>query len=230
MGRECWGRALSPPSGSTLSHNLFLTHTRTDTHSHTQAHTHAHTHSHSHAHTSSLPCTQGHKNWVLVVAWSPDGKFIASGDMDGQVWLWDPKKGEALGQCVGHKKWITSLVSKRATNPTPALSLSPCFTLVSSMSCPPPDHAFLTPPLRSPHTFLLAPLRHGSPPTRPPPPASALVPKTARSGWVRKRARKGRFPWACMHACMTRVGEGEGERGEVYLGVYACMHDQGRCG
>ena len=26
-----------------------------------------------------------------------------------QVWLWDPKTGEPLGQCHGHKKWITSL-------------------------------------------------------------------------------------------------------------------------
>jgi len=43
------------------------------------------------------------------VAWSPDGRYIASGDMDGQVWLWDPSSGEALGQCLGHKKWITSL-------------------------------------------------------------------------------------------------------------------------
>ena len=53
---------------------------------------------------------QGHKNWVLVVSWSPDAALLVTGDMDGLIWLWDPATGKALGQCVGHKKWITSLV------------------------------------------------------------------------------------------------------------------------
>lgn len=38
-------------------------------------------------------------------------RCVASGDMDGAIYLWDPKKGKPLGQCNGHKKWITSLVS-----------------------------------------------------------------------------------------------------------------------
>jgi WD40 repeat protein len=37
-------------------------------------------------------------------------RCVASGDMDGAIYLWDPKKGKPLGQCNGHKKWITSLV------------------------------------------------------------------------------------------------------------------------
>jgi WD40 repeat protein len=56
------------------------------------------------------PPPQGHRNWVLVVAWSPDAQMIASGDMDGSILLWDPKDGKLLGSCSGHKKWITSLV------------------------------------------------------------------------------------------------------------------------
>ena len=42
---------------------------------------------------------QGHKNWVLTLAWSPDAKMLASGGMDGVVWLWSPEKGEPVGSC-----------------------------------------------------------------------------------------------------------------------------------
>ena len=52
---------------------------------------------------------QGHKNWVLCVAWSPDAQMVASGGMDNCIWLWDPQTGKALGCCRGHSKWITSL-------------------------------------------------------------------------------------------------------------------------
>lgn len=44
------------------------------------------------------------------MSWSPDAKFIASGDMDGRILLWHPSDGRLLGSCDGHKKWITSLV------------------------------------------------------------------------------------------------------------------------
>lgn len=37
---------------------------------------------------------KGHKNWVLVVDWAPDASCVISGDMDGSLWMWDPKKGE----------------------------------------------------------------------------------------------------------------------------------------
>jgi WD40 repeat protein len=60
--------------------------------------------------TVPLAALQGHRNWVLVVAWSPDAAVVATGDMDGQIWLWDAASGDALGRCVGHTKWITSLV------------------------------------------------------------------------------------------------------------------------
>lgn len=44
---------------------------------------------------------QGHKNWVLCLAWSPDGVILASGGMDGSVWLWNPASGQPLGSCRG---------------------------------------------------------------------------------------------------------------------------------
>ena len=36
---------------------------------------------------------------MLTLAWSPDAKMLASGGMDGMVWLWSPDKGEPLGSC-----------------------------------------------------------------------------------------------------------------------------------
>ena len=36
---------------------------------------------------------------MLTLAWSPDAKILASGGMDGMVWLWSPDKGEPLGSC-----------------------------------------------------------------------------------------------------------------------------------
>lgn len=54
---------------------------------------------------------KGHTGWVLSIAWSPDGKTLASGSMDNTVRLWDPKTGKPIGGngLRGHLKWITGL-------------------------------------------------------------------------------------------------------------------------
>ncbi|XP_064460928.1 notchless protein homolog 1-like isoform X2 [Ornithodoros turicata] len=53
---------------------------------------------------------QGHKNWVLCVAWSPNTQKVASGCKNGQIWIWDPVTGKQLGRTMhGHKEWITCL-------------------------------------------------------------------------------------------------------------------------
>jgi ribosome assembly protein 4 len=53
---------------------------------------------------------KGHKSWVMAVGFSPDGKLIASGGMEGNVILWDVDTGLQKGRTMtGHKKWITSL-------------------------------------------------------------------------------------------------------------------------
>ncbi|KAH9543889.1 hypothetical protein CY35_13G089200 [Sphagnum magellanicum] len=52
----------------------------------------------------------GHKNWVLCIAWSPDCKQLVSGSKDGELRMWDPTTGKAVGNpLTGHRKWITGV-------------------------------------------------------------------------------------------------------------------------
>jgi ribosome assembly protein 4 len=52
----------------------------------------------------------GHKGWVQVICWAPDASMVASGGMDGEVRLWQPRKGTAsVALLKGHKKGVTSL-------------------------------------------------------------------------------------------------------------------------
>jgi WD40 repeat protein len=50
---------------------------------------------------------EGHKQNVVSVAFSPDGKRAASVSMDGNVWLWDLRKGPGdAGRLLGeHRVW-----------------------------------------------------------------------------------------------------------------------------
>src|SRR2546430_1972883 len=54
------------------------------------------------------PCLQtleGHKDWVTSVAFSPDGKQLASASHDETVRLWDAATGAALQTLEDHKGW-----------------------------------------------------------------------------------------------------------------------------
>lgn len=51
----------------------------------------------------------GHDSWVLCLSWSPDGKYLASGDMDGRICIWEGKEGSLLGMLQGHRQFITYL-------------------------------------------------------------------------------------------------------------------------
>ena len=53
-------------------------------------------------------CFAGHKNWVLCVAWSPDGKHLVSGSKAGEIIMWDPKSGKASGNPFT-VSWFTSI-------------------------------------------------------------------------------------------------------------------------
>jgi dipeptidyl aminopeptidase/acylaminoacyl peptidase len=51
----------------------------------------------------------GHEDWVLSVAFSPDGLLIASGGNDGTVRLWDARTGKERLRLTGHKGAVSSV-------------------------------------------------------------------------------------------------------------------------
>src|SRR5260370_5481869 len=48
----------------------------------------------------------GHTDEVFAVAFSPDGKMLASGSSDQTVRLWDPAAGKELAVLKGHKESV----------------------------------------------------------------------------------------------------------------------------
>jgi CHAT domain/TIR domain/WD domain, G-beta repeat len=48
----------------------------------------------------------GHDSWVTGVAFSPDGRLLATASYDGTAWLWDPATGEQLRALAGHAGWV----------------------------------------------------------------------------------------------------------------------------
>jgi hypothetical protein len=52
---------------------------------------------------------KGHSSSVTSVAFSPDGRTLASGGHDDTVRLWDARSGAALQTLVGHSGWVTSV-------------------------------------------------------------------------------------------------------------------------
>lgn len=51
----------------------------------------------------------GHSNWVLCISWSPNGRYLLSGGMDGWVSLWNGEEFTLITTLKGHTKWITSV-------------------------------------------------------------------------------------------------------------------------
>ena len=52
---------------------------------------------------------EGHSSGVWAVAFSPDGKLVASGSGDETVRLWDAGSGALLQTLEGHKDWIKAV-------------------------------------------------------------------------------------------------------------------------
>jgi len=57
----------------------------------------------------ALTRLQGHKNYVNAVAWSPEGRLLASGDGDGVVHLWDEATKQSIRCLREHTDKILKL-------------------------------------------------------------------------------------------------------------------------
>lgn len=50
-----------------------------------------------------------HTHWVKLVAFSPDGKLIASASFDGIIKFWSVATGECVKTWQGHQTTVTTI-------------------------------------------------------------------------------------------------------------------------
>jgi hypothetical protein len=63
----------------------------------------------------------GHRAHLTSLAWSPDGKFVATGSLDGTAKIWPASGGREVFTLRGHMSGVTSMVRRRCgKHPTAA--------------------------------------------------------------------------------------------------------------
>ena len=50
-----------------------------------------------------------HTDWVTAIAFSPSGQYVASGDRNGNIHVWDPENGQEVFALSGHSTCIRGL-------------------------------------------------------------------------------------------------------------------------
>jgi WD40 repeat protein len=79
-----------------------------------------------------LKTLRGHEAWVYSVAFSPQGKILASGSRDNTVKLWDWRTGECLHTLVGHQNRVKSVAFNPFSN---ILASASDDTTIKNMGC-----------------------------------------------------------------------------------------------
>src|SRR5271157_6295054 len=51
---------------------------------------------------------RGHRDWIGRIAWSPDGRKLASPSADETIRLWDAETGQCLRTLDGHQGGVIS--------------------------------------------------------------------------------------------------------------------------
>src|SRR5205085_2283230 len=61
------------------------------------------------SHLTLLHILKGHDDTILSIAWSPDGRMLASGSRDEAIRLWDVQTGQPLYTLEGHTGVVFSI-------------------------------------------------------------------------------------------------------------------------
>ena len=72
---------------------------------------------------SLMRSLRGHTSYVGRIAWSPDGRLLATPSDDTTVRLWNPESGDCVAKLEGHKQKVYSIAFDPAGRTVASVSL-----------------------------------------------------------------------------------------------------------